>query len=101
MERFSARVIDELGRYMLHHELRRKLCLEKGNKLLLTHVDTIVVIQRVTEEAMPGHMICEIDDLGTITLPSELRNSLHWKEADKISTYHVDNLIILTKARDN
>ena len=98
MERYSARSIDQNGRFMLHNELRRKLCLTTGDTLSLKHIDTIIIMQRMTEESISGDILCEIDNLGIITLPSELRNNLGWKIEDKIALYHTDNIVILKKA---
>ena len=44
MEQYSTRKIDELGRLVLHSELRSKLNLEAGSKVSLTHVDTIFIL---------------------------------------------------------
>ena len=96
MERFSSRTVDELGRLVLHSEIRQRLGLEMGSKVSLTLVGTIVVMQRAEDDSD-----CEthiVDDLGRVVLPAELRKTLDWKEEHKVSFFHTDNLIILKSA---
>lgn len=100
MDRFHDRRIDEFGRLVLHDELRQKLRLEAGDKVSFTHVDTIVILQRVTDKSRPGGETCTLNDFGMITIPRELMDNIGWKMADKIALHHTDNIIILQKAKD-
>ena len=98
MERYSSRTIDELGRIILHSELRKKLDMATNDKFCLQHIDTLLVLQKLeiqSEEACPT---CQIDELGRITLPKEFRTKLHWEASDKLAVYHTDNLLILKSA---
>ena len=93
MERYAARTIDEFFRLGLHGELRQKIGLELGAKVSLMIVDTIVILQKWSDDS--GRECVEIDDLGMLTLPHLLKSMLGWKERDKVSSYHSDNIIIL------
>jgi len=95
MERYSSRSIDELGRFVLHSELRRKLNLNTGDKVYLTPIDTIMVLTFNETLAKSHHVICEIDDIGMIILPNELKDEMGWKTNDRLSAYHTDNIVIL------
>jgi bifunctional DNA-binding transcriptional regulator/antitoxin component of YhaV-PrlF toxin-antitoxin module len=99
MERYSCRAIDELGRLVLHSELRKKLCLETGGKISLLLVDTVIILRRIENEPEPGCDVSQINELGVIDLPIELRQKLGWQTADKVAMYHTDNLIILKLAK--
>ncbi|MCL2400778.1 MAG: AbrB/MazE/SpoVT family DNA-binding domain-containing protein [Defluviitaleaceae bacterium] len=98
MERYSSRVIDEQGRLVLHGTLRKKLGLETGDKISLSVVDTIVILQKVKNRPESESAVCEVDQLGMISLSKELRQTLNWKTKDEIALYHTDNLIILKSA---
>lgn len=100
MERYSSRTIDELGRLVLHSDLRKRLALETGNNLSLKPVDTIVILQRAENDAESDYALCPVDELGRLVLPIELRQKLGWKEKDKLALYHTDNIIILKQAED-
>jgi len=89
MERFSNRKIDELGRIMLHGELRKKLGLTAGANVTLTAVDSIVIMQ-CTDDG--GIKVCE---LGRITIPVEIQNRLGWGAGSEVAVYHTDSLLIL------
>ena len=98
MERYSSRTIDELGRIVLHSELRKKLNMTPNDKFCLKLIDTLLVLQKsgsAIEEDCPTY---QIDELGRITLPKELRTKLHWETSDKLAVYHTDNLLILKSA---
>ena len=92
MERYSSRQVDELGRIMLHSELRKKLGLEKGDKISLTVIDSIVVIQRT------DFGDCEVSELGMISIPSEIRQKFAWVKGSKIAVYNTDSLLLLKAA---
>ena len=98
MERFSSRTLDELGRLTLHSELREMLGLGTGDKVCLTIVGTIIVLQRAEGEIEPRCAVSQMNDLGMIELPSEHRQTLGWKEKEKIALYHTDNMVILKSA---
>jgi len=89
MERYSARKVDELGRFALHSELRKKLGLEAGVKISLTAIGSIAVIQRTNSEG------CEINELGVFTIPHEIRQRLAWAIGSEVAVYHTDLLLIL------
>jgi len=99
MERFSSRTVDELGRIVLQSELRRRLELEKGDKVSLTVVDNIVILQRTDTGD------CEICELGMITIPADIRqnivpffNLLH-KKSEHHSDVSLFLFVILTLAQ--
>jgi len=98
MELYSARTQDELGRFVLHNELRKELGFNAGDKVSLQLIDTIVILQRFDGGEGADFFVGQIDNLGMIELPAELRQRLGWKEKHKIALYHVDNLIILKSA---
>ena len=95
MERYSTRTLDEMGRLVLHSELRERLNLDAGTKVSLTLVGTIIALQRIEGNIKPEHS-SQINDLGMLELPREHRQTLGWKEKDKIALYHTGNMIILT-----
>jgi len=89
MERFSTRKVDELGRIVLHSELRKKLGLEAGSNVTLTVIDSIVVMQHTYGG---GIRVCQI---GRITIPDEIRQKFAWIAGSAVAVYHTDNLLIL------
>ena len=98
MERYSSRTIDELGRIVLHSELREKLSLEVDDKIYLKVVDTLLVLQKLNGCSESGCFVCQVDALGRMGLCSELLTKLSWQTGDKIAVYHTDNLLILKSA---
>jgi len=92
MERYSGRKVDELGRIVLQSELRKKLGLQTGDKITLTVIDSIAVIQRMDAGD------CEISELGMITIPADVRQGLKWDIGSEIAVYHTDSLLILKTA---
>ena len=95
MERYNSRTIDENGRLVLHREIRKELGIEAGDKISLMLIDTIVILRRVESDAEEDCIVCQVNDLGMISLPAEVRESLGWKERDKVAVYHTDNIVIL------
>jgi len=98
MERYSSRTIDDIGRIVIHSELRQKLSLETGDKFSLQVVDTIVIMQRTEAEPEQGCYLSQVNELGLVELPTELRQQMGWNVKDKIALYNTDNLIILKSA---
>jgi len=103
MEQYNTRKIDGLGRIVLHRAVRRQLSIEAGSKLLVTPVDTIVILQHADDNAAAENttsenITCEVDQLGMVALPKEIRQTFGWKENDEIALYQSDNLIILKSA---
>ena len=98
MERYSSRTLDEQGQVVLHDTLRKKLRLDKGVKLAINHVDTLLILQRVADSQAIENAVCEVDDLGRIILPEEIRRQLNWSAKDELALYHTDKLIILKSA---
>jgi len=98
MERYSSRVIDEKGRLVLHSTLRKKLGIETGDKISLVVVDTIMILQKVNNSTVSENSVCEVDQLGRLSLPKELKQSFGWEIEDEVALYHTDNLIILKSA---
>ena len=98
MERYSSRTIDELGRIVLHNELREKLNLSTNDKFYLKLVDTLLILQRTVDKTLEDCTTCAIDELGRVNLPNVLRKKLCWDTSDKVAVYHTDNLIILKLA---
>lgn len=98
MERYSGRTVDEIGRIVVHSELRKKLSLTEGDKFSLTLIGTIIILQRVEENLASEVPVCEISELGLITLPCNMRDELDLKVGSKVSVYNTDSLIILKKS---
>ena len=98
MELYSSRTLDELGRFILHNELRKKLGFNAGDKVSLRLIDTIVILQRFDGGEGADFFVGQINEVGMVELPVELRQTLGWKEKHKIALHHVDNLIILKSA---
>jgi len=94
MERYSLRTIDELNRIVIHSELRQKLGLETGTKVFLQSIDSIVVMRLTDGKSEHGCYVSQVNELGMIELPAELRKQMGWKIVDKIALYNTDNLII-------
>ena len=95
MENNQARTIDELGRLLIPSQLRKELGLQKGDNLALAHIGTEVVMQRTQDGTSTTCPTCQIDFLGRIDLPAEIRQHMGWKEKDKISMRQLGNAIIL------
>jgi bifunctional DNA-binding transcriptional regulator/antitoxin component of YhaV-PrlF toxin-antitoxin module len=102
MERYSARTIDEVGRLVLHSDLRQRLGLETGDTVSLTVVGTIAIMQRVEGisegETGPVCVLSTVNEIGMFELPAELRKWLDWETKDRIAMYHTDDLVILKLA---
>jgi bifunctional DNA-binding transcriptional regulator/antitoxin component of YhaV-PrlF toxin-antitoxin module len=102
MERYSARTIDEVGRLVLHSDLRQRLGLETGDTVSLTVVGTIAIMQRVEDisegETWPVCVLSTVNEIGMFELPAELRKWLGWETKDRIAMYHTDDLAILQLA---
>ena len=95
MELYKSRTLDELGRISIPSDLRKELSLNPGDKISLTTISTITVLEKVEGATEADGTICEVSELGVITLPAELRQQRGWKEKDKVALYHTDNLMIL------
>jgi bifunctional DNA-binding transcriptional regulator/antitoxin component of YhaV-PrlF toxin-antitoxin module len=98
MERYSSRTLDEQGRIVVHSELRKSLKLETGDKFSFTLVGTIIILQKLEGEPEPNCAVSKINELGAITIPSDMRKQLGWNTKDKIAVYFTDNLLILKSA---
>jgi len=95
MERYNSRTVDELGRLILHGDIRKKFGLETGGNVSFMLVDTIIILQKAECDAESACNICEVNDLGMICLPSEPRAKLGLEAGDKVAVYNIDNIIIL------
>jgi bifunctional DNA-binding transcriptional regulator/antitoxin component of YhaV-PrlF toxin-antitoxin module len=100
LERYKSRIIDEAGRIIIPSELRKLLCFDTGDKVSLTAVSTIVILQKVESGSESDCTLCTVDELGRIDLPAELRQQMGWKEKSALALYHTDELMIL-KASEN
>ena len=98
MERYSSRTIDELGRFVLHSELRKKLGLAMKGRVSLKLVGSIIILRQAEGIAGDDCAFSEIDEIGMVTLPSEVMKDMSWKSGDKIAFYNTDNLIFLKTA---
>ena len=92
MERYNTRKIDDCGRIILHHDIRKKLGLEEGSRVSLTMVDTILVLQPDPSGS------CEINALGLVTIPDNMCKQMSWSEESAIAFYQTDSLVILKSA---
>jgi len=72
MKRYSSRAIDEASRIVIHSELRQRLNLSAGDKISLRRVDSIVILQKADGGDADSFSV-QVNDLGTIDLPAELR----------------------------
>ncbi|MCL2854793.1 MAG: AbrB/MazE/SpoVT family DNA-binding domain-containing protein [Defluviitaleaceae bacterium] len=98
MERYSARTIDELGKIAFHIELRERLGLEVGSGLSLKPLDNILILQVETKNDDPTQYFeAKVDEIGRITLPKELRETLGWHIKSKIAVYYVDDGMLIFK----
>ena len=95
MERYSSRTIDELGRIVLHSDLRKRLKMKDGDSFSLTLVDTLLLLQKSEGNQEDGCVTGKINELGMIDLPKNFRQNLNWKDGDAISVYNADSIIIL------
>jgi len=98
MEAYSSHTIDELDRLLLHRELRQMLCLKAGDKVALKIISKIVTLQREADAKDFDSVICQVDELGRITIPTKVKEVLGWKERDAIALYRTDDLLILKAA---
>jgi len=95
MERYNSRGIDDMGKVALPGDIRRKLKLKEGDRLLLTPIDTIAVLQTTKDEPGADSYIYALDDLGRIELPRSTRQMFGWELKSKLAVYNTDNVIIL------
>jgi len=95
MERYSSRTIDELGRLVLHRDLRQRLDIKPGSMVYLKVIDNIVILQCKDSPDEFDSGACEVCELGRITIPTKIRDVLGWKEKDKIASYHTGEVVIL------
>jgi len=100
MERYTTRTIDELWRIVLPSDIRKKFELEPGVKLSMTVMETIAILHRGIDTSAPVCAVCEVSDLGTIELPSEMRQRLAWKVKDRIAFYNTDYVIFMKLAEN-
>ncbi|MCL1884642.1 MAG: AbrB/MazE/SpoVT family DNA-binding domain-containing protein [Defluviitaleaceae bacterium] len=95
MERYSSRTIDDVGRLVLHSELRQALGLLAEDKIFLRRVNTIVILQKATSNLDSDCFAAQVSELGAIELPAELRKQMGWKAKTKVAVYHTDNILIM------
>jgi len=95
MERYSTRGIDDLGKMVLPTELRKKLELEQGVKLLLYPIGTIAVLEKTDREPGEDSFLCEVDELGRIDITGAIRAIFGWEAKSRIAIYNLDNVIFL------
>ena len=74
MERYNSRTIDEFGRVVLHRELRDKLQLQVGDRVLLEVVSSILVMHKVSVALVGGDYSSKVEELGMVALPNKVRN---------------------------
>ena len=98
MEKYSVRTIDEAGRIALHSDIRKKLNLNTGDEVSLTLVGTILILQRKADASESANAVCQVNNVGMIDLPTELRQKLNWKVLDKVSMYLTDDMVIIKSA---
>jgi len=98
MERFSSRGIDELGKIVLHFDIRQRLGLESGDKVSLTPIDNLIILRKAADGSESDCFASQMDDLGRIELPRELRQKFDWKEKDRVAVYNTDKIVILKSA---
>ena len=97
MERFNTRSIDELGMMVIPQDLRQRLGLESGSKLLLHPINTLAILYKIESDAGTNGFAFEMDDLGRIKLSQDIRAKFGWELKDKLAVYGVDNIIILKR----
>jgi len=88
-------LVDEFGRISIPSQLRKELEINTGDKISLTAVSTIVVMEKATGDVVAECHVCDVSELGMITLPLELRQQMGWQTKDELLLYHTDNLMIL------
>ena len=98
MERYKSRGVDEFGRIVLPSDLRVEMNLDTGDKVSLTVVSTIAILQKAECSEDAGCYLCDVSELGMINLPAELRQQMGWEVKDRLALYHTDNLMILKSA---
>lgn len=96
------RKIDELGRYVVPAELRRNLGIKnqmpgKNRRTRLEiSLDVDKIIMDIANKSTIG-VTREVDNLGRIVIPKELRKALDIGERDSLETYIDGEQIILKK----
>ena len=98
MERYNNRKFDEVGRIVLPSGLRESLGLASGISVALVQIANLIILQKAENDTSNGGVVCQIDDLGRITPPTELVKKLNWLAGDSIALYHTDDVIILKRA---
>jgi len=98
MERYSARVIDELRRVVLPSEIRQKLGLEVTKpEVTLQPRGNIVIMQPMKQPMDDNYVTSKVDELGRIELSDKLIQKMGWKLEDKIAVYYVDDGMAILK----
>jgi len=98
MERFSSRGIDELGKIVLHFDIRQRLGLESGDKVSLTPIDNLINLRKAADGSEADCFASQMDHLRRIELIRELRQKFDWKEKDRVAVYNTDKIVILKSA---
>jgi len=94
VERYSNRKIDETGKIVFHNTLREYLKLEKGSKITLTHVGSLLIVQCGEYNGT----VCTVNELGRFELPSEVRKTLGWTAGSVVAVYHTGTQLVLKTA---
>ena len=94
MERYNNRKIDETGKIVLHSTLREVLKLDKGSKITLSHIGSLVVVGCGEGDGTT----CTVDELGRFELPSEVRKEFGWTTGSEVAVYHTGTQLVLKTA---
>ena len=92
MKQHNSVKVDKLSRIQLSDELRKKLKLRKGDKILFTLISDLVVMHN--EE----YGECEFPKTGMVTLPGDICRKFKWSEGSTLDVYHTNSTIILKTA---
>ena len=91
MKHYGSRSIDEMGRMVLPAALWKKLEWQTGAALALQIVNDTVVLRLMNEDIRTQCFSSEINELGMITLPDELRQEMRWEIRNKIDINYADD----------
>lgn len=93
------RKIDDLGRIVIPKEVRRTLGLEANSpaEMYLSDGASGVVIEKATGSASSVGVVRNVDDLGRLVVPMEMRVVLNIRAKDSLEVFIDGNKIILRR----
>lgn len=91
------RKIDELGRIVIPMELRRSLTIVKGDAIEISAYKELIILEKSADKTDSSSIVRNLDELGRIVVPVELRRKLDISEGDAVEIFVDGSKIMLKK----